>query len=410
MKKLSLAALAAVSLGALAFTLTARPQAAAPQAQAAIQVATELARTQDVPLLLDAPGSVTPLRSVLLRSQLSGMLTQARFAEGARVRKGQVLARVDTRIQRARLKQATGQLQRHQALLDNAVIDLERYRAALGDGSVTQQTVDTQRALVAQYKGDVLGDQGLIDELKVEIGYGRIVAPMDGRISLRHIDPGNLLQAGEHDGVALLETFKPITVVFGVPDSDLRRVLHAFRSKEGIAVQALDRARKGVLDSGRVIAIDNHIDSATGTVNIKAQFENKDGFLFPNQFVQARMQLGVLNDALLVPSQAVRHGRDGDYLFTVGEDNKAVLHKVQAGPSRHGYTVIKGEAIAAGAAVVVDGADRIEQGTPVKASLRTPPAAAAPPVPPPAPPTTPKAPAVAARERSAPADDDRRAD
>lgn len=350
----------------------AQSQTALPAAPSLALVATEPVRVQDVPVYLDALGTVVPMRTVRVRTQVSGELLATPFKEGARVRKGQVLAVIDSRELQAKLKQAKGSLLRDQALLKNARLDLDRLRSAVHDGTATQQALDTQQALVEQYKGNVLSDQGLIDELNVQIEHSRIRSPIAGRIGLRQVDPGNLVTTGDSSGVAVVESTGATTVVFSVPEDQLSRIVRAWRRDRSLTVQALSRDKKRLLDSGTVMAIDNRVDTTTGTVNIKARFDNKEGQLYANQFVNVRLQVALLKDALLVPSTAVRQGRGGRFLFTVDGAQTAVLRRVEAGTTFQGYTVISGADLKPGELVIADGADRLEEHARVKAQPRAP--------------------------------------
>lgn len=366
------AATAVAALGAVAVTLHAPVRArAVPGAVpgvAASPVGTAPARLRDVEQTLDALGTVVPRRSVKLRAQVAGQLMATHFKEGGKVAKGQVLAVIDARELRAKLKQAEGVLQRDQALRKNAKADLERDKAAVRDGTVTQQALDTQQSLVEQLDGTVLTDRGAIDELKVQIGFTQVRSPVSGRIGLRQIDAGNIVEtdgANDANVIAVIDTVKPIEVVFTLPQEQIQRVLRARRREKTLQVMAYDHDKRHLLESGTLLAIDNHVDTATGTISLKARFPNEHARLIPNEFVNARLVVGTLHDAVVVPAAAVRHGRGGDYLYTVGADNHAVYHRVERGPASQDDVVVEASDLHAGDVVVVEGADRLENGVAV---------------------------------------------
>ncbi|MET0383375.1 MAG: efflux RND transporter periplasmic adaptor subunit [Burkholderiaceae bacterium] len=356
-------AAAAAALGVAATTLHPPVQAKADaQAAVALPVGTAPARLRDVEQTLDALGTVVPTRSVKLRPQVAGQLLATHFNEGGKVAKGQVLAVIDSRELAARLKQAQGVLQRDQALRKNARLDLGRDKAAVRDGSATQQALDTQQSLVEQLDGTVLADQGAIDELKVQIGYTRLRSPVAGRIGLRQIDAGNIVGTDDASVISTVDTVKPIEVAFTLPQEQIQRVLGAWRRDKTLAVSAYDRDKRHLLARGKLFAIDNHVDPTTGTISLKARFANEHGRLIPNEFVNARLLVGTLHDALVVPAAAVRHGRGGDFLYTVGADNRAIFHRIDRGPASRDDLVVEASDLHAGDVVVVEGADRLENG------------------------------------------------
>ncbi|WP_186058000.1 efflux RND transporter periplasmic adaptor subunit [Burkholderia gladioli] len=366
-----------VSAGVLAAWLAWhlwRPAASLKTAapEVAVAVTTRVIERRDVPLFVDALGSVVPLRSVKLRTQVGGQLLSTPFQEGARVAKGQVIAVIDSRALEARLKQAVGAKARDTALLLNAQTNLVRLRDAWHDGSGTRQAVDTQATQVDQYKAALLIDQGAIDELKVQIGFTRLRAPMAGRIGLRQLDAGNVLADNDPQTVATVDAIAPISVVFPLPQEQVGKVLRAWREWHILPVDALDGDHRSVIERGRLVAIDNAVDASSGTVNLKAVFSNAQGHLMPNAFVDARLSLGTLRQALVVPQIAVRRGRGGDYLYTMNGAQRAVLHRVQRGPSAGGEVVVSADDLRAGERVVVEGADRIEGGTLLSASEAAP--------------------------------------
>lgn len=337
-------------------------------APTALPVRTQPVTRDDVDVYLDAVGTVTPLRTALVKPQVGGVVTALHVREGQTVRAGQVLATLDDRALKAQVRTAQGTLQRDQAMLDNARVDLARYRRLLDIGSSTQQQVQTQAALVRQYAGTVTADQGQVQNLQVQLGYTQVVCPIDGIAGLRQVDVGNLIEPGDTQGIVTITTTAPTTVKFAVPQDALAQLARA-QAKGQVRVLALDRTSQARLDEGLLEALDNRVDVATGTVMARARFGDRGGNLFPNQFVNVRARVDTLRDALLVPTRAIQHGVDGDYVY-VARNGKAERRAVDAGPVRDDVTVIlpvRGKAtVAAGEAVVVDGADALDAGMAVQ--------------------------------------------
>ncbi|WP_420869399.1 MdtA/MuxA family multidrug efflux RND transporter periplasmic adaptor subunit [Cupriavidus necator] len=329
-----------------------------------VVVATVAKRDMDV--VLNGLGNVTPVSNVTVRAQVSGPLLKVLFKEGQMVKAGDVLAEIDPRPFQAALDQAVGQLARDQALLQNARLDQQRYRTLLGQDSISKQQVDTQDALVRQYEGVVKTDQGNVANARLQLGYTRIVAPVSGRIGLRQVDPGNIVNTGDTNGIALITQIQPIAVMYTIPEDNLPSVLKKLNAGEKLPVQAWDRQVRNQLGEGTLLTTDNQIDTTTGTVKLKAVFPNEDGMLFPNQFVNVRTRVDTLRDATVIPVAAIQRGQQGTFVYTVDEASKVKVQVVTLGPgdgSRN--AVLKG--LEPGQRVVVDGADRLKEGMTVEA-------------------------------------------
>ncbi|WP_066739402.1 MdtA/MuxA family multidrug efflux RND transporter periplasmic adaptor subunit [Cupriavidus sp. D384] len=321
-------------------------------------------RSMDV--VLNGLGNVTPVANVTVRAQVSGPLLKVLFKEGQMIKAGDVLAEIDPRPFQAALDQAVGQLARDQALLQNARLDQQRYKTLLSQDSISKQQVDTQDALVRQYEGVVKTDQGNVDNARLNLGYTRIVAPTSGRIGLRQVDPGNIVSTGDTNGIALITQIQPITVLYTIPEDNLPAVLKKLNAGEKLQVQAWDRQMRNQLAEGSLLTTDNQIDTTTGTVKLKAIFQNTDGMLFPNQFVNVRTRVDTMEDATVIPVAAIQRGQQGTFVYVVGDDNTVKVQVVTLGPSDGARTaVLKG--VEPGQRVVVDGADRLKEGMVVEA-------------------------------------------
>lgn len=323
------------------------------------------AERADVPVMFAALGTVTSLRTVTVRSQVDGQLMRVQFREGQLVKAGDLLAEIDPRQFEVQLAQAQGQMTRDRALLENARRDLERYRTLVKKEAASEQQLDTQRALVQQYEGAVKSDQGQIDNVRLQLTYSRITAPISGRLGLRLIDAGNIVRAGDATGLVTITQIEPIGVVFSLPEKELSPVLERYRSGQPMVVQALDRDQAKVLATGRLTTLDNQIDTATGTLKMKAEFANSDNSLFPNQFVNVRLIIDTLEDAVVVPSAAIQRGAPGIYVYVVQEDHRVALRVVTLGPVQGERTVVQ-SGVAASESVVIDGVDNLRDGIKVE--------------------------------------------
>ena len=330
-----------------------------------IPVVAAPAKKSDVGVYIAGLGSVVPVATVTVRSRIDGQLMKVLFREGQVVRSGDLLAEIDPRPYQVQLDQAAGQMAKDQALLNNARIDLERYRLLFEQDSVAKQQLDTQESLVRQYEGTVKVDQSQIDNAKLQLVYCRIMAPIGGRLGLRQVDPGNIVRAGDALGLVVITQLQPITVVFTIPEDSLPPVMQKLRAGEKLAVDAYDRSDKIKLASGTLLTVDNQIDPATGTVKLKAQFANAEMSLFPNQFANVRMLLDVKRDATLVPSAAIQRGTPGTFVYLVKPDNTVTVRVVKLGPTQ-GDNVSIEAGLAPGEQVVVDGADKLREGAKVE--------------------------------------------
>lgn len=328
---------------------------------AATTVGVATAATADVPITLDALGTVTPAATVTVRPQVSGVLANVSFSEGQMVQKGQVLAQIDPRPFQATLTQAQGQLQQNQALLTSARVTLTRYETLQQQDSIAVQQVDTQRALVQQLEGAVTANRGAVQAAQLNLGFARIVAPASGRIGLRVVDAGNYIAAGDASGIAVITTVSPIDIEFTVPQAQIGPIQQRAYSGARLPVLALDTTRTQTLDTGVFSTLNNQIDGTTGTVKGKARFPNVSGALFPSQFVNIRMTLDTLKDAVTVPSTAVRQNTNASFVWIVGDDSKVSQRTVVTGPATT-TTVVVTSGLKAGEKVITEGGDRLTEG------------------------------------------------
>lgn len=319
---------------------------------------------QDVPVYIDALGTVTPTRSVTVVTQVNGILSSVEFKEGQHVSKGQVIARIDDRALKAQLAVAKGTLAHDQAVLSNAQRDLARYRDLVKAGSTSQQTLDTQASLVQQQQGTVAADQGNVQNLEVQLSYCTITSPVDGVVGLRLVDPGNYVTTASTTGIVVITQMNPATVVFAVPEDDLGAINQAM-SHGSVTVLAYDRNKKTLLATGALLALDNEVDTSTGTVKVKAQFDDSGNALFPNQFVNARLKADTLSQIAVVPTRAIQHGSKGDFVFVVN-GNKASLRTIKTGASTGDVTAVLDNGVKAGEQVITEGADKLDDGSSVK--------------------------------------------
>jgi membrane fusion protein, multidrug efflux system len=338
-----------------------RPPDALMTTMSAPSVAVSVVTKGDLPVELQALGTVTSLSTVIVKSRISGYLTAVAFKEGQMVKKGDLLAQIDPRPYEAALAQYQGQLIRDQALLRNARLDLTRHERLLAQDSTSQQNFDTAKATVRQLEGIVRSDQAQVDTQRLDVEYCHIVAPTDGRAGLRQVDPGNYVQATDANGLVVITQLQPISVVFTIPQVQLGPVLKGLGADVALPVTAYDSNDTTVLGEGVLDTIDNQIDTTTGTVKLRAVFANRDGSLFPNQFVNTRLLVETQHDVLLVPTAAIRFGLPGPYVYRVRSDDTVAVQGITAGASHDGRTrVLAG--LSSGDRVVVDGIDRLNDG------------------------------------------------
>jgi membrane fusion protein, multidrug efflux system len=336
-----------------------------------VPVKTVAAKQENLPVHIKAIGTVTPLNTVTVRSRVNGQLLHVHFEEGQRVEKGALLAEIDPSPYRIQVDQAEGQLRQAKARLESAKSDLERIRELHTRSLVTAQELDLQEALVAEREGAVAASQAQVDDARLQLSYTRIESPIAGRTGLRRVDPGNLVREGDTSGIVVITQTTPITVTFTVPEVDLASVLEPYRAGENLPVEAWDRAETHILAAGVLKTIDNQIDTATGTLRLKAEFPNADEKLFPNQFVNVRLRVKTLTDAVVIPSAAVQFGSRGTYVYVVDADKKARIRDLVLGPVE-GTQQAVAKGLMAGEAVVLEGLDRLREGSGVVIANDTP--------------------------------------
>ncbi len=329
-----------------------------------IPVAASIARKGDLNVTLNALGTVTPPAFVTVRTQIDGQLTEIGFQEGQTVRQGDFLAQIDPRPYEIALAQAEGKLLKDQALLKDAELNLARFQKLVKHDSISRQQVDTQSSLVQQYKGQVHSDQADIDAAKLNLAYCRITAPISGRVGLRQVDVGNYVQTSNTNGIVTLAQTQPIDVIFTLPEDNVPSVVKRMKAETPIEVAAYDRGQTTKLATGKVVSMDNQIDTSTGTFKLRAQFENEDGLLFPNQFVNVRILLDTLRDITLVPHAAIQRGIPGTFVYLISSDNAVSVRSVKLGPT-DGENVSVVDGISIGDKVVIDGADKLREGSKV---------------------------------------------
>src|SRR5476649_1394971 len=372
-----------------AWYFTSRPASTAARqggrnaANQAVTVGLATVAKGEIPIVVKALGTVTPLATVTVKTQITGQLIQVAFTEGQLVKKGDLLAVVDPRPYEVALQQATGTLEKDEALLKNANIDLERYRTLVSQNSVSRQTYDTQAALVRQYEAAIVTDRAGVDSAKLNLVYTRIVAPTDGRIGLRLVDQGNYVTMGDATGICVITLMQPMSVMFTIPEDTLPSVRRRLKDGATLQATALDRAQKIELGVGKLATTDNQIDTTTGTLKMRSLFDNTDEALFPNQFVNIRLLVDTVKDAIVVPVAAVQRGQPGTFVYRVKPDDTVEIRVVETGATDGDkIAVLKG--LVLNDQVVIDGTDRLRDGAKIRkpqppAGTPGPPIAAAPP-------------------------------
>ena len=329
-----------------------------------VPVVTALARKGDMPVNLSGLGTVVPTDAVTVRTRVDGQLMSVNFREGQTVRQGDLLMQVDPRPYQVQLLQAEGQLAKDQASLKNARMDLQRYQTLVDQGILPRQQLDTQTSTVDQAEAAVKSDLAGVESAKLNLTYSRITAPLSGTVGLRLVDAGNMVHATDANGLVVITPLAPINVMFTIPADNIQHVLANSRSVKPLAVDAYDRDFVKKLASGTLLAVDNQVDPTTGTVRLKAQFPNTDGALFPNQFVNAKLQTDILHDALIVPAAGVQRSPRGNFVYVVKPDSTVELRMVDI-LLTEGDTIALKSGLSAGEQVVIDGLDKLSPGTKV---------------------------------------------
>ena len=365
----------------VAWWIHTRPAPEAPRgrfaAPAVMPVGAAPVQTGDINVTLNALGTVTPLQTVTVKTQINGQLTKVFFTEGQTVHKGDPLAEIDTRPYTLALEQAQGQLARDQALLKNAQVDLTRYRKLYAEDSVAQQTLTTQEALVRQYDGTVKMDQSQVDNANLNLAYCHIVSPITGQVGLRLVDPGNYVQVGDTTGLVVITQMQPITVIFTLPEDNVPAIVKRLRSGATLQVAAYNRNDTTKLATGKLMSVDNQIDTSTGTLKLRGLFANEDEALYPNQFVNAKLLLDVMHGATVMPTAAIQRGAPGTFVYVIKSDDTVAVQPVKLGPV-DGDKVAVLSGLKPGDRVVVDGADKLRDGAKVAVRGTTPQAANSP--------------------------------
>lgn len=333
----------------------------AGQGEPAAPVKVVAAERRQLPVHLKAIGTVTPTNTVTVRSRVDGQLLSVAFTEGQQVEPGQLLAEIDPEPYRIQLAQAEGQQRQNLAALETARTDLARFELLADKKLLTTQEMDAQRSLVRSREGAVAADQAEVDKARLQLAYTRIEAQISGRVGLRRVDAGNLIRANDTNGLVVITQTRPIAVLFTVPEVDLDKVVGPLRAGGQLEVEAWDRSERNLLARGVLRTVDNQIDLATGTLKLKAEFTNTDEKLFPNQFVNVRLQVSTLKDAVVIPAAAVQYGSKGTYVYVVNDKNKSTIRPVVLGAT-DGVLQSVTEGLAPGDAVVLEGLDRLREG------------------------------------------------
>jgi multidrug efflux system membrane fusion protein len=320
-------------------------------------------KTGDINIYVNALGTVTPIYTVTVYSQITGTVQEVHYKEGEIVQKGDPLVEVDPQPYQATVTQAEGNLEHDQGVLDQARMDLTRYQAAYARNAIAKQQVDDQEQAVKQDEGTVKADQGTLAYDKVQLGYCHIVAPISGKVGLRLVDPGNVIFSGSGSTLVVITQLQPITVVFNVSEDDIPQVQAQLKGGRSLEVDAFDRSDSKNLEAGKLTSLDNQIDTTTGTVKFRATFPNKDLVLFPNQFINARMLVRTLRKVTLVPTAAVQHNGTAPFVYIVQPNTTVSVQQVQTLTSDEKVTAVTG--LNAGVKLATSGFDRLENGVPV---------------------------------------------
>jgi multidrug efflux system membrane fusion protein len=352
--------------GVIAYQLHARSQAAAKDngSSSALSVGVSTVEKKDVPYYLSGLGSVTAFNTVTVHTRVDGQLMDVNFKEGQFVRAGDVLATIDPRPYQVALDQAQGQLSKDLASQADARVDLGRYQQLWQEGVVPRQQLDTQQATVGQFDGAIQSDKAQIDNEKLQLTYCKITSPIDGRVGLRLVDPGNIVHAADTNGILVITQVQPISVIFTLPEDNIPEVISVMKKRQ-MTVEAYGRDNKQQLATGKLLTPDNQIDPTTGTLRFKSEFTNQDSSLWPNQFVNIRLFLDVRQNAILVNSAAIQKGAQGAFVYVVDANNQAQVRQVQVDFTEGNSTIVL-KGLSAGEIVVVDGAEKLQSGSPVE--------------------------------------------
>jgi multidrug efflux system membrane fusion protein len=334
----------------------AKPSAGPPP----VQVTTAVVRKGEIGVYVNALGVVTPVSTVMVKSRVDGQLMSVNYVEGQTVHEGDSLVEVDPRPFQAQLTQAEGQLARDKALLENAHVDLERYKIADSKNAIPKQQLDTQVATVHQYEGTVKFDQGQVDNARLQLTYSHIAAPISGRVGLRLVDSGNIIHATDTNPLAVITQLQPITVIFSVAEDYLPEIQQQLVRGQKLVVEAYDRAQQNKLATGTLLTLDNQVDTTTGTVKLKALFDNEDNSLFPNQFVNARLLVNTERDATVVPMPALQRNAQGAFVYLVQTNQTVAMRPVTVGPSDGNIAAVTG--VEPGDVIAADNFNRLQDG------------------------------------------------
>jgi multidrug efflux system membrane fusion protein len=340
-----------------------------------VPVVVSTAQRGDLPVYFDGLGTVTAYNTVTVRSRVDGAIVKVNFTEGQFVHEGEALVEIDPRPYQVALEQAQGQLAKDQAQLKDVQIDLERYKLLFKEGVIPQQQLDTQEASVGQSHGSIQADQAAIDSAKLNITYSHITAPIGGRVGLRLVDVGNIVHATDTTGLVVITQLQPISVIFTLPQDELPQVMGRLHGETQLSVEAWDRDDTSKITSGKLATIDNQIDVTTGTYKLKAVFGNENNALFPNQFVNVHLLVDTKHNIIMVPVAAIQRGPQGTYVYTAGVDNVAKIQPVVVAQTT-GNLVGLSSGVTAGTNVVIDGQDKLQDGTQIAPTLAPLPAAA----------------------------------
>ncbi|HKD52178.1 MAG TPA: MdtA/MuxA family multidrug efflux RND transporter periplasmic adaptor subunit [Candidatus Acidoferrum sp.] len=329
-----------------------------------VPVVVATAQQGDLPVYFNGLGTVTAFNTVTVHSRVDGQLVNVAYREGQYVHEGDLLVQIDPRPYQVQLEQAEGQLAKDQALRKDAQVNFERYKLLFDEGVIPQQQLDTQGSLVGQFDGAIKSDQSQVDNAKLQLTYSRITAPITGRVGLRLVDPGNIVHASDQNGIVVITQLQPISVLFSLPQDQLPQVSSKLRAGIQLNVEAYDRNDTQKIATGKLLTIDNEIDTTTGTYKLKSVFNNSDNSLFPNQFVNVHLLVDTMHNLTIVPASAIQRGPQGTYVYAVGGDNTVKIRPVAVALTTATNVGLSG-GVNTGDIVVVDGQDKLQDGSKV---------------------------------------------